>query len=65
MQPNQLEVVPATLTVTLPGAMTGQLRDLARKRPAGPVEGRKVTIPFEPGVPGAHAALYYVGTKEF
>ena len=56
---------PATLTVTVPGAMTGRVYDLARKRPAGPVDGRKVTIPFEPGVPGAHAALYYVGTKEF
>jgi len=55
---------PATLTVTLPGAMTGRVYDLARKKPAGPVAGRKVTIPFEPGALGAHTALYYVGTKE-
>ena len=55
----------ATLTVTLPEAMTGGVRDLARKRPAGAVTGRKVTIPFEPGAPGAHTALYYVGANEF
>jgi len=61
---NYDEPAPATLTVTLPEAMAGRVCDLARKRPAGPVRGRKVTIPFEPGAPGAHTALYYVGMDE-
>ena len=62
---NYNEPAPATLTVTLPEAIAGRVRDLARKMPAGEVAGRKVTIPFEPGATGAHTALYYLGMKEF
>jgi len=50
--------------VSLPEDVTGQLWDLTRRRPDGPVSGRRVTIRFKPGVEGGHTALFYIGVKK-
>jgi len=56
---------PAEVTATLPFASAGGVWDLARKRAGGSVDGRTVTIRFQPGASGAHTALYYVGSMKF
>ena len=52
---------PANVSVKLPAAVTGSLVDLARYKRVASVGGRAVTIRFQPGVAGAHTALYYIG----
>ena len=56
---------PAKLIVTLPEAVKGQVRDLARKTSSRSVRGHQVRIAFEPGVRGGHTALYHVGQQAF
>jgi len=52
---------PTDVSVKLPAHVTGALVDMARSKRVASVKGRDVMIPFEPGVAGAHTALYYVG----